>query len=165
MTKHYLFTNGDFASPKHAQETFQWVEQFRAQFTAAGLKMEFFSPWQSRVEIGDTVHIFGLSQMENWIRLKQVPSLVYVYSLPIEGQASFFAPSLWKLGYEFLRKKLKKETESLSEIFSAVDGYFLNSADFQQMKRVIKKHNIYALSESPEVTAQTFLKVAQKSNI
>ncbi len=164
MTKHYLFTNGDFASHTQAKQTRLWVERFRSQFTAAGLKVEFFSPWQSRVEIGDTVHIFGLSQVENWIRLKQVPSLVYVYSLPTQNQASFQAPAFWKLSYDFLRKKIKRDAESLTEILYAVDGYFLNSEDFRQMKKIIRKHNVYAITESPEVTAQTFLKVAQKSN-
>jgi hypothetical protein len=158
MSKHFLFTNGDFGSPDEMRITKQWVDRYCTQLAETGQAVEHFSPWTSRVEIGDTVHVFGLRQVENWIRFHQIPVLVFVYSLPTKTRGHFVAPPKWKLGYDWLRRKFSQRSENLAEILQAVDGFILNAEDLRQVKMVIEKKNILAIAESPELTAQQFLR-------
>jgi hypothetical protein len=157
--KHYLFTAGDFPSKKQLQQAQKWVEEFRAILEAGGCAAEFFSPWHSKIQKGDTIHFFGLTQLENWARVKQRSCKVIVYSLPDQidyPQTNY--PARWKIWLQSIRKYFIKSSLDYQSIFDSVDQFFVSEEKKRELLRFVAAKKIYSLSESAEESAALFLK-------
>jgi hypothetical protein len=146
---HYLFTGGDFPSKADLQFALEWVEDFRLSMKERGYRVEYFSPWNSKIEKGSTVHVFGVNQMQNWIRLKLRSHKVLVYSLPNQPiyPSRIFAAN-WKIFLDKLRNSLKKAPDSHQLMLDSVDIYILHERQQKDFLRFISKEKIFTLPKT-----------------